>query len=150
MLQIRINDKGSCQQYVDVLLGDVPVRGVIDSGADITIIGGELFRKVAATARLKKKQLQRPDGIPHTYDRRPFSLDGKVNLDITFSGKTMNTPVYIKLDAPEQLLLAEGVCRQLGIITYHPLVSDGKPRRTEKSVMPTTPRCGRLQRARGV
>ena len=116
MLQIRINDKGSCQQYVDVLLGDVPVRGVIDSGADIAIIGGELFRKVATTARLKKKQLQRPDRIPHTYDRRPFSLDGKVDLDITFGGKTMNTPVYIKLDAPEQLLLAECVCRQLGII----------------------------------
>ena len=34
----------------------------------------------------------------------------------------MRTPVYVKLDAAEQLLLSEGVCRQLGIITYHPEV----------------------------
>ena len=31
----------------------------------------------------------------------------------------MKTPVYVKMDAPEQLLLSEGVFRQLGIITYH-------------------------------
>ena len=28
-------------------------------------------------------------------------------------------PMYIKMDAPDQLLLSEGVCRQLGIIEYH-------------------------------
>ena len=32
----------------------------------------------------------------------------------------MNTLVYVKMDAPEPLLLSEGVCRQLGIVTYHP------------------------------
>ena len=35
---------------------------------------------------------------------------------------TMRTPVYVKLDAPEQLLLSEGVCWQCRIITYHPNV----------------------------
>ena len=35
---------------------------------------------------------------------------------------TMCTPVYIKMDAQDQLLLAEGVCRQLGIVSYHPEV----------------------------
>ena len=39
-----------------------------------------------------------PEKIPLNYDQRPFKLDGKVNLDITFDGK---------------LLLSEGVCRQL-------------------------------------
>ena len=34
----------------------------------------------------------------------------------------MCTPVYIKMDAQDQLLLAEGVCRQLGIVSYHPEV----------------------------
>ena len=32
----------------------------------------------------------------------------------------MTTPVYIKMDAHDQLLLSEGVCRQLGILQYHP------------------------------
>ena len=34
----------------------------------------------------------------------------------------MRTPIYVKMDAPEQLLLSDGVCCQLGIITYHPEV----------------------------
>ena len=37
----------------------------------------------------------------------------------------MKTAVYVKMDAPEQLLLSEGVCRQLGILTYHPDVQPG-------------------------
>ena len=41
-----------------------------------------------------------------------------MDLDITFVGKTMTTPVYIKLDAEEQLLLSEGVSRKLGINQY--------------------------------
>lgn len=31
----------------------------------------------------------------------------------------MRTPIYLKMDAPDQLLLSEGVCRQLDILTYH-------------------------------
>ena len=57
-----------------------------------------MFKQVAAVAKLRKRD---------------------------FQDKTMTTPVYVKMDAKEQLLLSEGVCRQLGIITYHP---DVKPR----------------------
>ena len=32
----------------------------------------------------------------------------------------MKKMAYIKMDTTEQLLLGEGVCRQLGIVTYHP------------------------------
>ena len=45
-----------------------------------------------------------------------------MDLDITLQDRTMKTPVYIKMDASEPLLLSEGVCRQLGIISYHPEV----------------------------
>ena len=38
----------------------------------------------------------------------------------------MKTSVYIKMDAYDQLLLSEGVCRQLGIISYHSDVYPGK------------------------
>ena len=56
-----------------------------------------------------------PDRIPHTYDGHSFTLHGQVDIDITFGDTVMNTPVYIKLDA--QLLLSEGDCHQLGILT---------------------------------
>ena len=58
--------------------------------------------------------------MPRTYDRKIFHLDGRMELEISFQGKTMKTMVYIKMDAPDQLLLSEGVCRQLGIVSYHP------------------------------
>lgn len=123
--QIRIEDCGSQPRYGQVEVQGVPANGIIDSGADITIIDGDLFRRVAAVARLKKKNLRKADRGPWTYDRRPFSLDGKMDLDISFGDITMKTPMYVKIDAPEPLLLSEGVCRQLGLISYHPSLTKG-------------------------
>lgn len=40
-------------------------------------------------------------------------------MSIEFDGKSLTTPVYLKMDSPDRLLLSEGVCRQLGIIMYH-------------------------------
>ena len=51
----------------------VPVDGVIDTGADISIMGGEVFRKIAAVAKLRKSQLKKADKTPHNYDQTPFS-----------------------------------------------------------------------------
>ena len=87
---------------------------------------------MAAVARFRKSQLKKPDKVPRTYDRRPFVLDGKMNLDISYGGVTMRTPVHINMDAPEQLLLAEGVCRQLKIITHHPDVTGNAGEHTPK------------------
>ena len=106
---VRVNDQGSQPRCAPVQIQGVPMYGIIDSGADITIIGGSLFRKVATAARLKKKDLKKPDRTPRTYDQQPFKLDGRMDLDITFGEKTMRTPVYIKMDAHDQLLLSEGV-----------------------------------------
>lgn len=97
----------------------VPAYGIVDSGSDVTIIGGELFKRVASIAKLQKRDFKQCDKVPHNYDQHPFHLDGNMNLDISFNDKTMQTPIYIKMDAPEQLLLSEGVCSQLGIVTYH-------------------------------
>ena len=67
---------------------------------------------------------------------KTFDLHGRMDLDISFGGITMRTPVYIKLDASEQLLLSEGVCRQLKILAYHPDVlgkGSSHPARTRDS-----------------
>ena len=104
----------------------VPIDGVVDGGADISIMGGEMFKRVAAVSKLRKKDFKPSDMTPHNYDQHPFHLYGRFDLDITFQDKTMNTPVYVKMDAREQLLLSEGVCRQLGIIRYHPSVKPHK------------------------
>ena len=67
-------------------------------------------------------------------------------VDISFDGITMCTPVYIKLDAQEQLLLSEGVCQQLKIINYHPNVEPRKHKYNntyssdEDKTAPTSPK----------
>ena len=60
--------------------------------------------------------------VPCTYDQCPFKLDGWMDLDISSGDYTMTTPVYIKMDAHDQVLLSEGVCQQRGIVHYHPSV----------------------------
>ena len=49
----------------------------------------------------------------------------------------MKTTVYVKMDAHDQLLLSEGVCRQLGIVSYHPSVSSGKITKKTTTIVPT-------------
>ena len=134
---VRVQDKGSKPRTVTVDVQGVPAKGIIDSGADITIMNGQLFQKVAAVAHLKKRSFKKPDRVPFTYDHKPFALDGKVELDITFDGKTMTTAIYIKMDSQDPLLLSEGVCHQLGIISYHPLVEDIAHQNKQITVVPS-------------
>ena len=65
---VRIIDRGSKfkPQFAEVLIPGVPATGVIDTEADITIIGGELFHLVAVAARLKKRDLKIADKVPRT------------------------------------------------------------------------------------
>ena len=129
---IQVDDRGSRPQCVKVEVQGVPMYGIVDTGADITIIGGNMFRKVAAVARLKKKNFRKADKTPRNYDQQPFSLDGVMDLEVTFGDKKMHTSVYIKMDAYDQLLLSEGVCRQLGIVSYHPSVEIWRGARKQK------------------
>ena len=131
---VRVSDTGSKPQCARVMIQGVPVIGIIDTAADITIMGGSLFQKVASVAKLKKKNFKPPDVTPHGYDQRPFKLDGRMELEVEFGDKTMKTVVYIKMDAREQLLLSEGVCRQLGLVMYHP---DVQVWRGDKNKEPT-------------
>ena len=120
--QVTVPDRGSQTKCAKVLLQGVPVYGILDSGSDITIVGGSLFKKVATAAKLRKSQFQKSSKTPYTYDGKPFDLHGQMQLDLTFHDTTMRTTVFIKMDAVDQLLLSEGVCNQLGIIKYHPSV----------------------------
>ena len=56
---VRVEDRGSKPRMVMVDIQGVPARGIIDSGADITIINGDLFQRVATIARLKKEYFQK-------------------------------------------------------------------------------------------
>ena len=134
---VRVEDKSSKPHIVMVDAHGVPARGIIDSGADTTIINADLFQRLAIVARLKKSAFKKPDRIPVTNDQKPVTLHGRMDLDITFNGKTMRTAVYIKMDSHDPLLLSEGVCHQLGIISYHQDVEDITPQGNKQPVVPS-------------
>ena len=81
----RITDKGSVTQRVRVQVQGDPTYGLIDSGTNITIIEGSLFKKVAAVAKLWKHDFMKSDKVPCTYNQHcPFQLDGPMDLNIGF------------------------------------------------------------------
>ena len=133
MLQVRAMDSGSRCQMAQVDVLGVPADGVVDTAADITIMGGKLFAMVVSAARLRKKDFHKPDKVPQTNDRKVFWLGGCMDMEISFHDTTIKTVVYIKMDAADQLLLSEGVYQQLGIVTYHPAI---QPRETSKKAAP--------------
>ena len=53
---VRLSDKGSRPQCVKLQVQGVPAYGIIDSGADITIMGGVLFKKVAAVQEARPEE----------------------------------------------------------------------------------------------
>ena len=138
---VHVRDAGSKPQRAPVHVQGVPMPGVVDSGADITIIGGEMFKRVAAVAKLHKKDFKPPDKKPVNYDQKPFIIDGRVDLDVAFQGRSIRAPVYVKMDAAEQLLLSEGVCRQLGIVKYHQQVQPGNFEDKDAHEKPETRDC---------
>ena len=87
--------------------GGGSATGLVDTGADLTIMGGELFKAVAVAAKLRKRDLHKANVTPKTYDQKTFHLDGRLDLSIEFDDKTLTTPVYLKMDSPDDLLLSE-------------------------------------------
>ena len=87
--QVRVADEGSQAHCARVLIQGVHAYGIIDSGVDITIMGGTLFKQVATAAQLRKRDFLAADKMPRTYDQYSFTLDGRMNLDLSLRDKTM-------------------------------------------------------------
>ena len=108
---------------VQVNIEGVPITGIIDTGSDITILRGDAFYSIVSKSDLNVHNLKAAEQVKAcTYDQTPISLDGQLNMKISFGEKVINATVYIKLIAPDWLLLSEEVCHMLGIVSYHPSV----------------------------
>ena len=67
--RVTVTDHGRCPQFARV-----DVQGVIDTAADVTIMGGKLFALVASSARHRKKDFKPPDRVPRTLTTARFSI----------------------------------------------------------------------------
>ena len=51
---MRIPDNGNKRQYAKVVVGGVPLYGIVDNGTDISIMGSNAFKQVATGAKLQR------------------------------------------------------------------------------------------------
>ena len=106
---------------VEVQMEGVPIRRIIDTGSDITILSGSAFQEIATISNLKRNSLNQLIGkLAPMHGHHPLNLDGQIDLHIKFGEKCICETVYVKLDAPDTLLLSENVCCKLQIVSYHP------------------------------
>ena len=117
---MEVTKSGCC--YVTVMIEGVAVSGLIDTGSDITIIRGDLFYQIVSKGGLEIQSIKPAEQKACTYDQKPITLDGQMTMKVIFGDKAIVTTVYVKLVAPDRLLLSETVCRLLGIVIYHPNV----------------------------
>ena len=61
----------------------VLAQGVIDTGADITIMGCKLLHRVASVNKLKMCDFQTPDITLCTNNGEVIKVDGHIDLDIS-------------------------------------------------------------------
>ena len=108
--RVTVEDEGSRPRYAEVSVQDVLLQGVVDAGSDLTIMGKEAFKKVATVAKLMKQDFHPADKKAYSYDGKPFTLDGWLQLDLMFGEYSKSTQVYMKIDADDPLLLSQGVC----------------------------------------
>jgi len=99
---VLVQDKGSQPQCAPVNIACVPGLGIVDSRADITIVGKQLFLKIAAVKKLKRSDCKPADKLPKIYDWKLFSLQVVLELEIKFEEK-MSIIIYVKIDACDQL-----------------------------------------------
>ena len=119
---IKSADLTSKSRHVKVKIEGIPITGIIDTGSDITIISGELFKNDVVAAQLSSEAFKPANKQACAYSGQPIALDGQMDVTISFESHDTRTTIYVKLQAPDQLLLSESVCRELGIVKYHSLV----------------------------
>ena len=115
---LSVEKSGS--RSVKVMVESVPIVGLIDTGSDITIMRGDQFYDMVKEANLDIQLLKPTEQRACSYDQKPNTLDGQMDVEITFGDKTVVSTVFVKLVAPDELLFLENVCRILGIVSYHP------------------------------
>ena len=61
---------------IEVQIEGVPIRGIVDTGSDITILSGPAFQKIVTMSKAPNKEHFKPaDRKACTYGHHPSSLD---------------------------------------------------------------------------
>jgi len=56
----------------------VPVTGIVDTGSDISIMSGDLFKMIVSIAELKEEDFKPANTWAFYYNKQPIALDGQM------------------------------------------------------------------------
>ena len=73
---------------IEVQIEVLPIRGITDTGSDITILSGTAFQEIVTACGIKREQFKPPDRAACTYGRQPLKLDEQLDLQIKFGEKS--------------------------------------------------------------
>ena len=122
MNMIRIDSylsaKKSGSRWVKVMVEGFPIVGLIHTGSDITLMRGDQFYDMVKDSLLSAHHLKPTEQRACTYDQKPITFDGQIDVKIAFGKKAKVSIIFVKLVAPDKLLLSENVCRMLSIVSY--------------------------------
>ena len=93
-----------------------PVEALVDPGSSASIMSTELLKQIGPKAGISKDDLRPPDIVLRNYSRNQITISGRVDLEFTWRGKTVKSPVYVRSDKQEgePLLLGTNVIVPLG------------------------------------
>ena len=72
---------------IEVQIEGLPIRGIIDTGSDITILSGTAFQEIVTACGIKREQFKPPDTTTCSYGHQPLKLDGQLDLQVKFGEK---------------------------------------------------------------
>ena len=106
----RVESTDSCDPwFTDIkVASSVDISFQLDSGADITCISEAQFSEKFGTLEVVKSKVSGPTG-----DK--LSMLGKVNVSLSYNGKTLNTDVYV-IKGLSRALLGRPVLEPLGVL----------------------------------
>ena len=80
---------------IAVQIEGVPIRGIVDTGSDITILNGSAFWEIVNMSKVPNREQFKPaNRKAYTYGHHPLSLDGQIDLHIKFGEKCICETVY--------------------------------------------------------
>ena len=103
--------------YAPVTVAGEVVDALVDPGSSASIMSFETFRRIGPKAGIGKDDHRLPDVVLRNYSRQPIAVGALVDLEISWQGKTVTSPVYVRscLEGAEPLLLGTNVIAPLCI-----------------------------------
>ena len=104
--------------YATISVSGSPVEALVDPGSSASIMSTELLKQIGPKAGISKDDLRPPDIVLRNYSRNQITISGRVDLEFTWRGKNVKSPVYVRSDKQEgePLLLGTNVIVPLGLM----------------------------------